>query len=105
MERRDPKTAIAADGFGPDVGPSPACRDRHRKKMNLYPSLCPIPLIPFASRLIHKLGAKSTMGPYPYATIQPGGRFYMTKRDFQVLVIGTGPGGEGAAMQAVKQGT
>jgi NAD(P) transhydrogenase len=28
----------------------------------------------------------------------------MTKRDFDVLVIGTGPGGEGAAMQAAKQG-
>lgn len=28
----------------------------------------------------------------------------MTKRDFDVLVIGSGPGGEGAAMQAVKQG-
>ena len=28
----------------------------------------------------------------------------MTLRDFDVLVIGSGPGGEGAAMQAVKQG-
>ncbi|MEM8736581.1 MAG: Si-specific NAD(P)(+) transhydrogenase, partial [Planctomycetota bacterium] len=28
----------------------------------------------------------------------------MTKRDFDVIVIGTGPGGEGAAMQAAKEG-